>query len=129
MLPSPRSLRPRAASGNVAEQGEAPECVVACDECHHCRLDLGGGVEDAAVDGLLLECAEAVDFRLNAMPQWAIWQVKWSEMYCRPLSARTVTPRAASAAIPPMRVPTAWLIGSSAAKPLPSVATWSPTET
>jgi hypothetical protein len=37
------------------------------------------------------------------------------------LSARTVTPRAASAAIPPKRSVSAWLIGSSAENRLPSV--------
>jgi hypothetical protein len=49
--------------------------------------------------------------------------VRWREMYCGPLSARTVTPRAASASIPPKRAMTAWLTGSSAAKLLPS-STW-----
>jgi len=57
------------------------------------------------------------------MPQWAIWRVKWRAMYCGPLSARTVTPRAASAAIPPKRSVSAWLIGSSAENRLPSVET------
>jgi hypothetical protein len=73
MLPSARWRRrrgmPGIRAGSYSRAGRGARRRLVCDECGYSRSDFSDSMEDAAVDGLLLDCAEeplgyAVGFRL-----------------------------------------------------------------